>query len=178
MNRIDSHWTMLVCALAAGLSSTAHAQADVAKALQDTLPKGWECMQGPNDLDHPARAFYLDRRGVRYELADLSTTIRAETGELSSVVVSTTGDISAGLFAKRGTIQQGRERGGRCQASGCGQRRAGASEHDHLCAGGWQLHHRSDLPQADDRVFSGAAIYAEERHRRRWRHRQGCPTAE
>jgi hypothetical protein len=100
MNRIDSHWTMFFCALAAGLSSTAQAQADVAKALQDTLPKGWECMQGPNNLDLPGRAFYLDRRGVRYELADLSTTIRAETGELSSVVVSTTGDISAGLFAK------------------------------------------------------------------------------
>ncbi len=83
-----------------GVASTAHAQADVAKALQDTLPRGWECMQGPNNLDHPGRAFYVDRRGVRYELADLATTIRAETGELSSVVVSTTSDISAGLVAK------------------------------------------------------------------------------
>lgn len=100
MNKDGCTWTLLAWILTAAVSSPVLAQADVAKALQDTLPKGWECMQGPNDLDHPGRAFYVDRRGVRYELADLSGPIRAETGELSSVVVSTTGDVSAGLFAK------------------------------------------------------------------------------
>jgi hypothetical protein len=99
MNRTNITRIALPCWLAL-LSATAQAQADVAKALQDTLPRGWECMQGPNDLDHPGRAFYVDRRGVRYELADLGTAIRAETGELSSVVVSTSGYLSAGLFAK------------------------------------------------------------------------------
>lgn len=99
MNRI--YITEIALALwLASLSATAQAQADVAQALQDTLPKGWECMQGPNDLEHPGRAFYVDRRGVRYELADLGAAIRAETGELSSVVVSTSSDLSAGLFAK------------------------------------------------------------------------------
>lgn len=100
MNRIYCRFTMLAGCLVMAISSSAHAQADVAKALQDTLPKGWECMQGPNDLEHPGRAFYVDRLGVRYELADLGATIRAETGDLSSVVVSTTGNISAGLLAK------------------------------------------------------------------------------
>ena len=99
MNRLDITEIALALWLAS-LSATAQAQADVAKALQDTLPKGWECMQGPNDLDHPGRAFYVDRRGVRYELADLGAAIRTETGEVSSVVVSTSGDLSAGLFAK------------------------------------------------------------------------------
>jgi hypothetical protein len=99
MTRIDIAGIALAVWLAS-LSATTRAQADVGKALQDTLPKGWECMQGPNDLDHPGRAFYVDPRGVRYELADLGAEIRAETGELSSVVVSTNGDLSAGLFAK------------------------------------------------------------------------------
>ncbi len=100
MSNHGGSWTIFAGALAAALTSTAQAQADVAKALQETLPKGWECLQGPNDLDHPGRAFYIDRRGVRYELADLNNAIHAETGDLSSVVVSTTGDVSAGLFAK------------------------------------------------------------------------------
>jgi len=92
--------SLLALMLTMQIASTAFAQANVSQALQETLPKGWECLQGPNDLDRPGRTFYLDPHGVRYDLADLNSVIRPDIGDLSSVVVSTTGDISAGLFAK------------------------------------------------------------------------------
>ena len=82
------------------ISSTAWPQADVAKALQTTLPRGWECLQGPNDIDKPGRTFYVDRRGVRYDLEDLSPVIHSVAGDISNAVVSSSGDISAGIFAK------------------------------------------------------------------------------
>jgi len=75
-------------------------QANVTDALQETLPKGWECLQGPNELDRPGRTFYIDRSGVRYELADLYGRLKPISGEVSSVVARANGQVSAGLFAR------------------------------------------------------------------------------
>lgn len=76
------------------------AQANVTDALQATLPKGWECLQGPNELDRPGRTFYTDRSGIRYELADLYSRLKPVTGEVSSVAAQAKGQVSAGLMAK------------------------------------------------------------------------------
>jgi hypothetical protein len=76
------------------------AQANVTDALQATLPKGWECLQGPNELDRPGRTFYTDQSGIRYELADLHSRLKPVTGEVSSVAAQAKGQVSAGLMAK------------------------------------------------------------------------------
>jgi hypothetical protein len=76
------------------------AQANVTDALQATLPKGWECLQGPNELDRPGRTFYTDQSGIRYELADLYSRLKPVTGVVSSVAAQAKGQVSAGLMAK------------------------------------------------------------------------------
>lgn len=73
---------------------------DVSGALAQTLPKGWECLQGPNSLDRPGRVFYLDKQGVRFELGDVGNKINAQAGELAAVSAGTSGRVSAGLLAK------------------------------------------------------------------------------
>jgi hypothetical protein len=80
--------------------SSAFGQKEVVKSLESILPRGWECLQGPNELDRPGRIFYTDPRGVRFEFADLSEQVRPETGELSDVVTSAKGYVTAGLLAK------------------------------------------------------------------------------
>ncbi len=76
------------------------AQSNVSSAFQSTLSPGWECLQGPNELDRPGRTFYVDRNGVRYELADLHGRLKPIVGEVSSIAARTSGYVSAGLMAK------------------------------------------------------------------------------
>ncbi|MEG9524253.1 MAG: hypothetical protein MIL41_00460 [Hyphomicrobiales bacterium] len=83
-----------------GADLPARSQGGITDALQGTLPKGWECLQGPNELDHPGRTFYVDASGVRFELADLADRIKPATGEVSSIVARASGRVSAGIVAK------------------------------------------------------------------------------
>jgi hypothetical protein len=78
---------------------SANAQSNVAEALQTSLPPGWECLQGPNELDHPGRAFYVDPKGVRYELIDLHDRLRPKSGEVASTAARASGYVTAGLMA-------------------------------------------------------------------------------
>lgn len=77
----------------------AQAQSNVAEALQSSLPPGWECLQGPNELDRPGRTFYVDPKGVRYELTDLYDRLKPTTGEVSSTAARASGYVTAGLMA-------------------------------------------------------------------------------
>ncbi|NYD89065.1 hypothetical protein [Sphingomonas melonis] len=90
----------IIVALLTPTPSLAQKKQDVSKALENTLPKGWECLQGPNALDRPGRVFYLDRNGIRFELTDVSDKINAQGGELSAVSAGSSGRVSAGLLAK------------------------------------------------------------------------------
>ena len=72
----------------------------VTKALAPALPKGYECLQGPNSLDHAGRTFYVDSHGVEYDLTDLGGKVHPITGDVSDVALGSSGQISAGLLAK------------------------------------------------------------------------------
>jgi hypothetical protein len=86
-------------ALLIACAGSARAQSNVAEALQTSLPPGWECLQGPNELDRPGRAFYVDPKGVRYELIDLHDRLKPTSGEVASTAARASGYVTAGLMA-------------------------------------------------------------------------------
>jgi hypothetical protein len=91
---------MTLVAIACSISGPTLAQGVVTQALEGALPKGWECLQGPNELDRPGRTFYIDRDGVCFELQDLSERLKRVSGAVSSIAARADGYASAGLLAK------------------------------------------------------------------------------
>lgn len=91
---------LLFAAYVGVLTSPGSAEENLAASLQSTLPKGWECLRGPNELDHPGTTFYIDKNGSRFELVDLGDKLSATDGDVSSAITGTSGTISAGILVK------------------------------------------------------------------------------